>query len=61
MSPDRLRAYVTVLTRDVLPPLSGTGMLFYALITRTFEPWMLPLVAGLYGIPLVAPRAGGDT
>jgi len=35
-------------------------MLFYALTTQTFEPYMLPLVAGLYGIPLVAPRTNGN-
>ena len=60
MSPDRLRAYVTILTRDLLPPMVGTFLSIYLPLVGAFEAWQLPLIAGLFGVPLVAPRHRGN-
>jgi hypothetical protein len=58
MTPERLRAYVLIFTRDLLPPLVGA----YLTIRwwGTIEVWQLPLLAGLFGVPLVAPRSATD-
>lgn len=56
MTPERLRAYVLIATRDILPPLTGVVLALFWGFTGALEPWHLPLVAGLLGIPLVAPR-----
>lgn len=56
MTPERLRAYVLIVTRDLLPPVAGTFLTWYLPTHDLFEYWQLPLLAGLYGIPLVAPR-----
>jgi hypothetical protein len=56
VSPERLRAYVLILTRDVIPPLSGLFWSIYLPISGQFEYWQLPLIAGAFGVPLVAPR-----
>lgn len=56
MTPERLRAYVVIVTRDILPPTTGVFLMVYWVVTRQLEPWHLPLAAGLMGIPLVAPR-----
>lgn len=61
MSPDRLRAYILILTRDVLPPMGGLFLCIYLPATHQFEYWQLPLIAGLFGIPLVAPRESRET
>lgn len=55
MTPERLRAYVTIFTRDLLPPCIGA----YLTVRwwTTIEAWQLPLLAGLLSVPLVAPRA----
>lgn len=60
MSPDRLREYVLIFTRDFFPPALGGFGFIYLLVTKQFEPWHLPLIAGLCGVPLVAPRGHGD-
>ncbi len=57
MSPERLRAYVLIATRDIFPPLTGVFLAIYLPLTGQFEAWQLPLLAGLFGIPLVAPRS----
>ncbi len=56
MSPERLREYVQILMRDIAPPLTGVFLSIYLPLTGQFEAWQLPLIAGLFGIPLVAPR-----
>jgi hypothetical protein len=56
MTPERLRAYVLILTRDVVPPSAGTFLSIYLPLTGQFTSWQLPLLAGLFGVPLVAPR-----
>lgn len=56
MSPERLRAYVLIVTRDVAPPLAGLFLLIYLPLSRQFDVWQSPLIAGLFGIPLIAPR-----
>lgn len=57
MTPERLRAYVIIVTRDILPPVAGIFLAVFWGVTNQLEPWMLPLIAGLCGVPLVAPRA----
>lgn len=57
MTPARLRAYVLIVMRDVLPPLTGVFLSVYLPLTHQFEVWQLPLLAGLFGVPLV----GKDT
>jgi len=57
MTPERLRAYVVIVTRDILPPVAGIFLSIYWGVTATLQPWMLPLIAGLCGVPLVAPRS----
>lgn len=54
MTPERLRAWVAILTRDLIPP--GVGIYFSVKLGAHLQPWHLPLLAGLFGIPLVAPR-----
>lgn len=56
MTPDRLREYVLIATRDILPPLIGAFLSVYLPLSHQFEYWQLPLIAGAFGIPLVAPR-----
>ncbi len=56
MSPRRLRAYVLIFTRDILPPVTAAIWMWRFEI----EPWMAPLIAALFGVPLVAPRGGHD-
>lgn len=53
MSPARLRAYVLIITRDVLPPIIGAFLCVYLPVTDEFEVWQLPLLAGLLMVPLV--------
>lgn len=60
LTPERLRAYVLILMRDVVPPITGVFLSVYLPVTGQFEAWQLPLVAGLFGIPLVAPRPPKD-
>ena len=60
MTPERLRQYVLVVTRDVLPPITGVFLAVYLPLAGEFSAWQLPLIAGLLGIPLVAPRAKED-
>lgn len=56
MTPTRLRSYVLIITRDILPPLVGTFLTIYLPLSGAFAAWQLPLIAGLFGVPLVAPR-----
>lgn len=60
MTPERLRAYVLILTRDVAPPLTGVFLSIYLPLAGLFEAWQLPLLAGLFGVPLVAPRSADE-
>ena len=57
MTPERLRAYVLILTRDVIPPALGA----YLVLTQgwPYELWHPPVLGGLLGITLLAPR-GAD-
>lgn len=59
MSPERLRAYVLILTRDVVPP--AMGVFFSVKWGDTLQPWQLPILAALFGVPLVAPRRKTDS
>lgn len=54
MTPERLRAYVLVVMRDILTPGAGIFLAVYLAVSGTFEPWQLPLLAGMLGVPLVA-------
>jgi hypothetical protein len=56
VSPERLRAYILIVTRDIFPPLAGLFLSIYLPVSGQFEYWQLPLIAGAFGIPLVAPR-----
>jgi hypothetical protein len=38
----------------VLIPVAGVFLTVYLLVTRTMQPWHLPLIAGMLGTPLVA-------
>lgn len=61
MTPQRLRAYVLIVMRDIVPPLVGTFLSVYLPVTDQFAYWQLPLLAGLFGVPLVAASAGEQT
>lgn len=50
MSPERLRAYILILMRDLCIPGGG---LFLALTLTKGELWQLPLIAGMMSVPLV--------
>lgn len=54
MTPERLRAYVAIVIRDILIPCGGLYLTvrFWAVL----EPWHFPLLAGMMAVPLVAPR-----
>lgn len=54
MTPQRLRAYVLIFMRDLVIPGAGVFLAVYLPITHLFEPWQLPLLAGMLGVPLVA-------
>jgi hypothetical protein len=53
MSPARLRAYVLIVMRDVLIPGGGLFLAIYLPLSDLFQPWQLPLIAGMLGTPLV--------
>lgn len=53
MSPARLRAYVLICTRDIIVPLAGVFLAIDLPLTHAFQPWQLPLLAGMIGVPLV--------
>lgn len=59
-TPERIREWILLATRDILPPLTGVFFSVYLPVTGQFEAWQLPLIAGLFGIPLVAPRQTKD-
>lgn len=54
MTPQRLRAYVLIMVRDVATPLTGLFLSVWLPVTGHLEPWHLPLLAGMLGTPLVA-------
>lgn len=54
MTPQRLRAYVLIVVRDILIPLGGLYLTITLTATHRFEPWHLPLVAGMMSVPLVS-------
>jgi hypothetical protein len=58
MSPERARAWVLIVVRDMVIPLSGVFLAILLPLTDRFEYWHLPLIAGMLGVPLVA--RGGD-
>lgn len=56
MSPDRLRAYVLIITRDLVPCLVGAYLAIHLTATHQLEVWHGGLIATCFGIPLAAPR-----
>lgn len=54
MTPQGLREWATVIIRDIFTP--GIGLVLSVLLplTHNFQPWQLPLLAGMIGVPLVA-------
>jgi hypothetical protein len=58
MTPQRLRAYILILMRDLIIPGSGVFLAVWLPTHNLFEPWHLPLLAGMLGVPLVG--RGGD-
>lgn len=58
MTPQRLRAYVLIVMRDILIPGAGIFLAVYLPVTHLFSPWQLPLLAGMLGTPLVG--RGGE-
>jgi hypothetical protein len=61
VTPARLRAYVLIVTRDIVPPIVGAFLTVYLPLTHQFAYWQLPLLAGLFGVPLVAASRDGET
>ncbi len=57
MSPEKLSAYVKIVIRDVIMPLTGVFLGVYLPVTEQFSAWQLPLLAILLGVPLLAPRS----
>lgn len=57
MTPERLTAYVRILTRDLLPSVMA-GYLVFAKGWPS-ELWHPPVLGGLLGITLLAPRTKG--
>ena len=57
MTPERLRAYVLIFTRDMLPPILGA----YLVLVRGWpsELWHPPALLGLLGVTALAPRGKG--
>lgn len=53
MSPQLLRAYVLIVVRDVAIPMTGLGLSVYVIASNTFQPWMIPFLISLVGVPLV--------
>lgn len=45
-----------IVMRDIVPPLTGVFLCVLLPVTHQFEYWQLPLLAGLFGVPLVAAR-----
>lgn len=60
MTPERLRAYVLILTADVMPILIATFIVVYGLLTHQLTLWMGSLAATFAGVPFVRPRNGED-
>jgi len=58
MTPAQLRAYVLILMRDLIIPGSGVFLAVWLPIHGIFQPWHLPLLAGMLGVPLVG--RGGE-
>jgi hypothetical protein len=54
MSPSLLRAYVTIVVRDVVIPIAGICLTFYLAHTHQLAYWHFPLLAGMLSVPLVA-------
>jgi hypothetical protein len=53
MTPELLRAYVLILMRDVLIPGAGVFLAIWLPVSQHFEPWQIPFVLSLVGVPLV--------
>jgi hypothetical protein len=60
VSPERLRQYVLILTRDIFPPLAGFIWGTFLVLTDALVPFHVPLIGALLGIPFVAPRRQKD-
>lgn len=58
LTPERARAYVLIVMRDILIPSGGLFLAIFLPLVDRFEYWHLPLIAGMLGVPLVA--RGGD-
>jgi hypothetical protein len=54
VTPARLRAYVLIVVRDIVIPLAGVFLAVYLPLASLFEPWQIPMIAGMLGTPLVA-------
>jgi hypothetical protein len=54
VTPQRVRAYVLIVMRDIIPPLVGAFLSVFLPLSHQFAYWQLPLLAGLFGVPLVA-------
>lgn len=39
--------------RDIMIPGAGVFLAVYLPLAKLFEPWQLPLLAGMIGVPLV--------
>lgn len=58
MTPQRLRAYVLIVVRDIVIPCGGLFLSIFLPATHQFEFWQLPLLAGMMMVPLVG--RGGE-
>lgn len=54
MSAATLRSYIVVLIRDLVTPGAGVLLAVKLGLSGGLEPFHLPLIAGMLGIPLVA-------
>lgn len=54
MTPQGLRAWATVIVRDILTPGAGLFLCVWLPLSGNWSPWQLPLLAGMLGVPLVA-------
>lgn len=53
MSPERLRAYITIVVRDVIFPGAAVAGYFFPPGGELY-PWMFPMLAAFAGVPLAA-------
>lgn len=53
MTPELLRAYVLIVMRDLLIPGAGVFLAIWLPLSGAFQPWQIPFVLSLVGVPLV--------